>query len=645
MRKIPVAFSLLLAVAAAAQQPAEARLHPYLRLQLQQCQPGQQLPVYFVLGDRLDYDHFFPRVFSLPLAERRAVVVRELQQHAARTQRELLDYLAAEQKAGNVTEVHSNWLGNFVQAKATPLSVLTAATIAGVSEVWYDHAPPRAEVEDGDGVVAADSASPPMPPLPAGVGPTSVHADVVWGYGFEGQGVVVANVDGGLTAHNDLNNRRWNNSGEIPGNGLDDDRNGLIDDVQGWAFDTNTSNFNDNGGHGTNTSGAIAADGSCTGTAEGMAPQAHLMTCKINAETDQWNGIQYALQMGADVQTSSYSYKAYFNPPPNYKMHRDIGTTSLAAGLIRTNSTSNDGSLCSSSSSGGRPPFNISAPGCLPSPYLDPNQTLRGQLGGVIGVGAWNFTTDLLMSYSPCGPFAWNLVDLQVNVPGYPVANWDTVNHNDYPWSGGTQQGLIKPDICAPTNTRTPDTGPCNYITFSGTSNATPCAIGVIALWKSANPSLTPEDVGMIVHQTASDRGSVPGKENRWGAGVIDAEQGLYRALCVHRVDGQPQWTVQHSVAAGPMQIAVDGVPSSFAATVVGFARQAVPLGPVTLGVGQYFAALQLGATDSFGDLSASIALPPVTIGLPLFTQSFVWDQTYTNRILSSNVIGLDITP
>ncbi|GAB4139145.1 MAG: hypothetical protein Fur0037_05210 [Planctomycetota bacterium] len=641
MRILSAMLTAAIASSLCAQEP---RLHPYLRDLVAKAGADDRLPVYFVMADRLGYEHFFPRVFSMRLAERRSFVVKELREHAARTQAELLDYLRAEEAAGNAAGIRSNWLGNFVQVEAAPLVILTGASIPGVEEVWYDSTPPIEEVQDAERVPAVGTGVP-APPPPAGVGPRAVRADAVWAMGFEGQGVLVANVDGGLTSHNDLNGRRWTNPGEIPGNGIDDDHNGYIDDVQGWSFSTNSANFDDGGGHGTSTAGAIAADGTCTGTAEGMAPQARIMTCQISSESSQWNAIQYAIQMGADLQTSSYSYKSRFNPPPNYKMHRDIGTASLAAGLIRTNSTSNDGSLCGSTSSASRRPFNISAPGCLPSPYLDPNQTLRGGLGGVIGVAAWDFTANALMSYSPCGPFAWYLPDLLVNVPSYPTGNWDPAHHDDYPWTGGSQQGLIKPDIASPTGTRTPSSGPCNYRTFSGTSNATPCAIGVIALWKSANPSLSPEDAAMLVHQTASDRGSVPGKENGWGAGVIDAEAGLRRALCVHRLDGQPQWSVEHSLAGPALSAAVDGVPSSAVAIIVGLDRLRVPYGPVTVGVGAAFATLALGATDSNGDFSVGVWLPPSALGVTLYTQAFLLDQTVTQAILDSNVVGLTVTP
>jgi len=645
MPSIRNAVLLLLPIAVLSAQQPTSKLHPFLVEQLRNARKDQQLPVYFVMQDKLDYDHWFPRVFTMPLAERRATVIAELRAQATRTQAELLDYLAAEVAAGNASAVSSNWLGNFVQCKATPLVVLTGAAVAAVSEVWFDYVPPLEQVQDDQPNDDCSQVLPSAPPPPAGNGPVAVFADRVWNLGFRGQGVVIANVDGGLTSHGDLNGRRWTNPGEIPGNGIDDDGDGLIDDVQGWAFDTNTANFDDGGGHGTNTSGVLVADGSCSSTTNGMAPQAQLITCRIANETDQWNGIQYGVLKGADLQTSSYSFKSYFTPPPNYKMHRDVAQTSLAAGLIRTNSTSNDGGLCNSGTSPGRKPINISAPGCVPCPYLDPNQTLRGQLGGVLGVAAWDFTLNTLKSYSPCGPFAWYLADLRVNVPTYPAANWDAVHHNDYPWQGNTQQGLLKPDVSAPTDTTTTGAGPCSSVVFSGTSNATPAACGVIALWKSANPNLTPEDVAMIVHQTARDRGAVPGKENNWGAGVIDAEAGLYRALCVHRVDGQPQWTVDHPLAAGPVQLAFSGVPSSPTGIVVGLQRLAVPFGPVTVGVGATFGSVFVGSSNSSGDASVALAINSSLVGLTVYTQAFTWDLTYTNRILASNVIGVTIRP
>src|SRR5687768_13605176 len=49
--------------------------------------------------------------------------------------------------------------------------------------------------------------------------------------------VIVAVIDSGIdTTHEDLKPILWTNAKEIPGNGIDDDRNGYVDDVHGWNF-------------------------------------------------------------------------------------------------------------------------------------------------------------------------------------------------------------------------------------------------------------------------------------------------------------------------------------------------------------------------------------------------------------------------
>lgn len=53
----------------------------------------------------------------------------------------------------------------------------------------------------------------------------------------KGQTVIVAVLDSGVDIeHEDLKGVIWENEGEIPGNGIDDDRNGYVDDVHGWNF-------------------------------------------------------------------------------------------------------------------------------------------------------------------------------------------------------------------------------------------------------------------------------------------------------------------------------------------------------------------------------------------------------------------------
>jgi hypothetical protein len=620
------------------------KLHPYLAERLISTTPETRLPVYFVIGERLGYDDFFPWTLRLKIDERRTTVMKMLRSHADRTQAELLALLRAAEKAQRAEIISENWLGNFVRCLATPSVIQEAAALASVSEVWFDYVPPLEEVLD------ASPADPAL--LLPGNGPLNVGADQVWALGFTGQGVVVMNADSGINpAHGDLAGRLWINAGEIPNNNTDDDANGKIDDVNGWNFNSNNNVLLNTGdSHGTNTAGCLVADGTCTGTIYGMAPGAKVMTGRLSGEATQWDAVQYALAQGAHTQTSSHSYKANFTPPPNYEMHRDVAETSLAAGLIRTNSTSNDGSVCGSATDLRRRPFNISAPGCVPAPYIDPNQTPPGRKGGVIGVAAYTLSTGALASYSPCGPFAWHLSDLLTVNPAFPVANWDAINDNDYPWQGGSLLGCLKPDISAPTGTTTTSgtgAGTCSTTTFSGTSNATPCANGVIMLWKGANPSLTPEDAAMIVHQTAQDAGSIPGKEDAWGAGRIRALPGLKRALCVHRVNGDPGWTVQHPVG-NAIEFALDGSPGRPAYMAVAAQRMSVPYGPVVLGIGPleslfiYYA----GATDAAGDASFTFFVPPSVAGLVVHTQGLIDDTLGpTGELLLSNVIGVTFDP
>lgn len=77
--------------------------------------------------------------------------------------------------------------------------------------------------------------------------------------------IVIAIIDRGVeTNHEDLKRNIWVNQDEIPGNNIDDDNNGYIDDINGWNF-YNNSNDISNGGygsmHGSAVNGIIGADG------------------------------------------------------------------------------------------------------------------------------------------------------------------------------------------------------------------------------------------------------------------------------------------------------------------------------------------------------------------------------------------------
>lgn len=167
-----------------------------------------------------------------------------------------------------------------------------------------------------------------------------------------GDSIVVCIVDGGFyQAHPDI--KFWRNWREIAGNGMDDDSNGYVDDVNGWnAYNNNGTITGDN--HGTHCSGIAGATGNntigvagvnwnvkimgvmgSTGT-ESIAVRAYGYVLKQRKLYNQTNG-----QKGAFVVVTSSSFGVDYGQPANFPLWCAFYDSLGAAGILSAGATAN----------------------------------------------------------------------------------------------------------------------------------------------------------------------------------------------------------------------------------------------------------------------------------------------------------------
>ncbi len=440
--------------------------------------PGGLIPVVVVLAERPAELHLDRVGVGLDPEGGRAARWALLAEVCGRTQVPVLDLLHRAGDSGTAEDVRSIYLLNAVGARITPEVARELAELPGVDRVVLSHTTDYALCNVADIV------------WNVGI----VDAPLVWGepYGYTGDGVVVAVVDTGCDIeHPDLADHPWINPGEIPDNGIDDDGNGYTDDVNGWDFfyDDNTI-LGPDGGHGSHVAGIVAGDGSA-GSQTGVAPDARIMAVKVFSDTGRgteyitWDGIGYAVQMGADVLNLSFGW--YQRQTDNQPLWRELCRTALEMGSVIVAAAGNEGDQTGAYP----PPDNIRTPGDVPE---------------IITVGATH-NRDEVLFFSSIGPAEWNFAP--------PFDDWP------YP------PGYIKPDVCAPGGTVNPYEGIKSldgrrggYINMEGTSMSTPHVVGAVALLLQANPDLTPEEVKDYLEVSALDLGEA-GKDNFAGYGRL----------------------------------------------------------------------------------------------------------------------------
>lgn len=140
-----------------------------------------------------------------------------------------------------------------------------------------------------------------------------IDAREAWDVIHNASDIIVAVIDSGARmTHEDLKDNLWVNAGEIPGNGIDDDRNGYVDDVHGINAIDGTGSPEDDQGHGTHLSGIVGAVGNNGKGSVGVAWKVKIMPLKFidstgsGSTSDAIECIDYAISHGANLINASW---------------------------------------------------------------------------------------------------------------------------------------------------------------------------------------------------------------------------------------------------------------------------------------------------------------------------------------------------
>ncbi len=138
--------------------------------------------------------------------------------------------------------------------------------------------------------------------------------------GMPAQKPVVAIIDTGLdTTHYVIEDTGalWTNSGEVAGNGVDDDGNGYVDDIHGWNFVDNSPTMYDDDGHGTHVAGIVLSIDQNIYTTPLRAARVRIMPLKflngngVGTTSNAIRAIYYAANNGARVMNNSWGGTSY----------------------------------------------------------------------------------------------------------------------------------------------------------------------------------------------------------------------------------------------------------------------------------------------------------------------------------------------
>ncbi len=416
---------------------------------------------------------------------RREFVISELKFFSEKSQHEILSFLNT-QKNGKVSNITSHWLSNSISCKTTKEIIQQLSERDDILIIGRN-VDRNALLSSQQSAVSSQHAGKAEPEITSNV--MQVNAPEVWEQGYTGEGVLVAILDTGVNyEHPDLADHLWDGGAQYPNHGYN-------------SYDGN-NNTMDNRGHGTHCAGIICGDGTL-GKQTGIAPNATLMCIKTLNDEGNTNanaicsGMEFAVEHGAQILSMSLGIAN--SSISDRTMLRQTCVNVLEAGVIASVAAGNEGGSLNTNPI----PNNVRVPGSCPAPWIHPDQQINaGETSCVVSVGAVN-GNDAVSTVSSRGP-----------------VTWQETSFGDYPYDPGI--GLIRPDICAPgIDIVSLSHYGEGYTKMTGTSQAAPCVAGVICLMLSKKPEMTPEEMSMVLENSAFKISE--NKNNDTGSGRVDA--------------------------------------------------------------------------------------------------------------------------
>ena len=502
MRKLQIIILIILGSYLVTTGQNVPKIDDKLQQEITQHKKSEKLRINIILNEQYNQAEMRTKMQHIRSEEeKRSFAVNELKHFSQETQKNLIRYLSDMRAKTTVSDIQSLWIANTITCYASieiieELSKHPDVLIIGLDNeqrMIPESSKPTQEIDSN--VVTKVQAVDPNREITYNI--TKVRANEVWAQGYTGQNVVVAILDTGVNYnHSDLSGNMWTHP-DYP--------------YHGWNFVSNNNNPMDDHSHGTHCAGTVAGQGA-SGTYTGIAPNAKIMAIKVwNSSAygsifQMCDGIQFATDNGAHVISMSGGIQGGGNMYERI-MFRNTMINVLNMGIVATIAAGNEGTKV-------YPPNSVRTPGNCPPPWLHPDQTDQTEQGGltaVISVGATD-QNDNIWEDSSRGPIMWQ----------------DIAGFNDY--SGA---GLIRPDVVAPGVDIKSLARTGGYVEDSGTSMATPCVAGVIALMLSKHPNLTPAKICEILETTAQPLSAT--KSNIYGSGRIDAYKAVQavQAACI----------------------------------------------------------------------------------------------------------------